>query len=49
MLAIINRGGATTEDVLRLARVIRDRVFDRFGILLTPEPVMVGVSLDAGG
>ena len=49
VLAIINRGGATTEDVLRLARVIRDRVFDRFGILLTPEPVMVGVSLDAGG
>jgi UDP-N-acetylmuramate dehydrogenase len=47
-LAIINRGGATTADVLHLARAIRDRVFEKFGVMLTPEPVMIGVSLDDG-
>jgi UDP-N-acetylmuramate dehydrogenase len=41
-LAIVNRGGATADDVLRLAREIRSRVEDRFGIRLTPEPVLLG-------
>jgi len=41
-LALVNRGGATAEDMLRLAREIRSRVHDRFGIELVPEPVFLG-------
>ncbi len=44
-LAITNRGAATAEDLLELARVVRDRVVDRFGILLENEPVLVGCRL----
>ncbi|MGK4581355.1 UDP-N-acetylmuramate dehydrogenase [Kitasatospora sp. HPMI-4] len=44
-LALTNRGGATTEDLLALARAIRDGVRDAFGVELVNEPVMVGVSL----
>lgn len=45
VLALTNRGGATAADLLRLARQVRDGVADRFGVLLEPEPVLVGVSL----
>jgi UDP-N-acetylmuramate dehydrogenase len=45
-LAITNRGSASTADVIALAREIRDGVLDRFGIELTPEPVLLGCSLD---
>jgi len=41
-LALVNRGGADAEDILRLAREIRDRVYDRFGVKLIPEPVFLG-------
>jgi UDP-N-acetylmuramate dehydrogenase len=41
-LAIVNRGGATADDVLALAREVRLRVEERFGIRLQPEPVFVG-------
>jgi UDP-N-acetylmuramate dehydrogenase len=44
-LALTNRGGATTSDVLALARTVRDGVQDAFGITLVPEPVLVGCSL----
>jgi UDP-N-acetylmuramate dehydrogenase len=44
-LALTNRGGATAEDVLALARTVRDGVRDVFGITLTPEPVLVGCML----
>ena len=44
-LAVTNRGAATTEDVLRLARTVRDGVLRRFGITLHPEPTLVGVAL----
>ena len=44
-LALTNRGGATTEDLLALAREIRDGVRDRFGVTLVNEPVLVGVTL----
>jgi UDP-N-acetylmuramate dehydrogenase len=44
-LALINAGGATTEDVLALARQIRDRVVTVFGIELHPEPRLVGCAL----
>ena len=43
-LALVNKGGAQAEDVLRLAREIRSRVKDRFGIELLPEPVLLGFS-----
>src|SRR5262249_4756343 len=44
-LALTNRGGATTAELLALARRIRDGVRDRFGVVLENEPVMVGVAL----
>ena len=44
-LALTNRGGATTADLLALARAIRDGVRATFGVTLENEPVFVGVSL----
>jgi UDP-N-acetylmuramate dehydrogenase len=44
-LALTNRGGATTADLLALAREIRDGVEARFGIRLVNEPVLVGCTL----
>ncbi|WP_425859902.1 UDP-N-acetylmuramate dehydrogenase [Arthrobacter sp. TWP1-1] len=44
-LAITNRGGARAEDVLAVAREVRDGVVRQFGITLVPEPVLVGCSL----
>ncbi|GAB2759496.1 UDP-N-acetylmuramate dehydrogenase [Nocardioides pakistanensis] len=44
-LALTNRGGATTADLLALAREIRAGVEQRFGIRLENEPVMVGCVL----
>jgi UDP-N-acetylmuramate dehydrogenase len=44
-LALTNRGGARTEDLLALARQVRDGVEGRFGITLEPEPQFVGCSL----
>jgi UDP-N-acetylmuramate dehydrogenase len=41
-LALTNRGGATSSDVLELARRVRDGVEAAFGIRLEPEPVLVG-------
>jgi UDP-N-acetylmuramate dehydrogenase len=46
-LAVINRGGATARDVLRLAVQIKTRVADRFGIALVPEPAFVGFADEA--
>ena len=42
-LALVNRGGATTGELLALAREIRDGVRERLGVELHPEPVLVGV------
>ncbi|HET7173049.1 MAG TPA: UDP-N-acetylmuramate dehydrogenase [Nocardioidaceae bacterium] len=44
-LAVTNRGGATTADVLALARSVRDGVAARFGVELKPEPTLVGCRL----
>jgi UDP-N-acetylmuramate dehydrogenase len=44
-LALTNRGKATTEELLTLAREIRNGVESRFGIPLVKEPVLVGCSL----
>ncbi|MEU6058596.1 UDP-N-acetylmuramate dehydrogenase [Streptomyces sp. NPDC047097] len=44
-LALTNRGAATTEDLLALAREVVEGVRDAFGVTLVNEPVTVGVSL----
>ena len=44
-LALTNRGGASTADLLVLAREVRDRVEQRFGVRLVNEPVLVGCEL----
>jgi UDP-N-acetylmuramate dehydrogenase len=44
-LALTNRGSATTEDLLALAREVVAGVREAFGITLVNEPVTVGVSL----
>ena len=46
VLALTNRGGAAASDLLTLAREVRGGVRARFGVMLVPEPVLVGVSLD---
>lgn len=44
-LALTNRGGATTAELIDLAREIRDGVEAKFGIQLRPEGRLVGVTL----
>ena len=44
-LALTNRGNATTADLLRLAREVRDGVESAFGVRLENEPTLVGVEL----
>jgi UDP-N-acetylmuramate dehydrogenase len=41
-LAIVNRGGATAAEVLAFASLVRERVFDSFGVKLALEPRLVG-------
>lgn len=48
-LALSNRGGGSAADLLSLAREVRDGVHAVFGIVLEPEPVLLGCSLDALG
>lgn len=45
-LALTNRGAATASDILDLACEVRRRVRDEFGVVLMPEPTLVGCSLD---
>jgi UDP-N-acetylmuramate dehydrogenase len=44
-LAIINRGGATAEQIAELARYVRERVLMEFGVRLQPEPIAVGIEI----
>ena len=44
-LALTNRGGASAEEIAQLARFVQSRVQAEFGIVLQPEPVLVGVEL----
>jgi UDP-N-acetylmuramate dehydrogenase len=43
-LVILNQGGATADDVLRLAGHIRHRVHQQTGVALSLEPELVGLS-----
>ncbi len=45
-LALVTLGGATARDVVGLATEIKQRVADRFGIGLRPEPAFVGFGDD---
>jgi len=45
VLALTNRGGATADEVVTLARRVRDGVEAAFGVRLVPEPVFVGCEL----
>jgi UDP-N-acetylmuramate dehydrogenase len=44
-LAVTNRGGAGASDLVRLAREVRDGVRAAFGVVLDPEPVLIGCTL----
>ncbi|WP_298745361.1 UDP-N-acetylmuramate dehydrogenase [uncultured Microbacterium sp.] len=44
-LALTNRGGATAGELAELARYIQQRVQSEYGLLLQPEPVLIGVDL----
>ena len=46
-LALVNRGGATADELLSAARTIQGGVRARFGVELEPEPVLVGRSWDS--
>jgi UDP-N-acetylmuramate dehydrogenase len=44
-LAITNRGGASASEIGQLAAFVQLRVQSDFGVLLQPEPVLVGIDL----
>ena len=44
-LAITNRGEATADDIVAIARAVRAGVQERFGITLVNEPLLIGLSL----
>ncbi|WCZ37415.1 UDP-N-acetylenolpyruvoylglucosamine reductase [Corynebacterium heidelbergense] len=44
-LALTNRGGASSADVVALARAVRAGVFEAFGVELEPEPVWLGAQI----
>ena len=48
-LALINLGSAKAMDILALAEEIRQSVWDRFGIVLEAEPVLLGFSQEQDG
>ncbi len=41
-LALVNRGGATSADLLKLMKLVQAKVRDAFAIELEAEPVFVG-------
>jgi UDP-N-acetylmuramate dehydrogenase len=40
-LVLVNRGGATGAEILALAREVQDKVAEKFGVRLEPEPVVL--------
>jgi UDP-N-acetylmuramate dehydrogenase len=45
VLALTNRGGGTTVELLTLAREVRDGVRSQWGVPLSTEPVLVGCTV----
>lgn len=45
VLALTNRGSASAQDVVELARAVRRGVEEKFGITLVPEPVTLGIDI----
>lgn len=45
VLALTNRGSATSADLVALARTVRDGVRQAYGIELVPEPVVLGEAI----
>lgn len=43
-LSLVHHGGGTSQQLVDLARKIRDGVEQRFGVMLRPEPVFLGFS-----
>jgi UDP-N-acetylmuramate dehydrogenase len=41
-LALVQHGGAASDELIAFARDVRDRVQIKFGVALVPEPVFVG-------
>ncbi|KFI55249.1 UDP-N-acetylmuramate dehydrogenase [Bifidobacterium callitrichos] len=44
-LALTNRGDASSDDIVALAKAVQAGVRERFGVALVPEPVCVGIDL----
>ncbi|TFC03675.1 UDP-N-acetylmuramate dehydrogenase [Cryobacterium mannosilyticum] len=44
-LALTNTGGATADEIGQLARFVQGRVQSEFGVILQPEPMLVGLGL----
>ena len=44
-LAVTNRGAASADDIIALARKVRDAVRERLGVTLVNEPVLIGLEL----
>ena len=44
-LALTNRGSATSEDIVELARAVRAGVQEAFGVTLEPEPIWIGADI----
>ena len=42
-LALINRGGGTAREAVELVRMVQDRVREKFGVEIHPEPNFIGV------
>ena len=45
VLAIVNTGGATAAEIAELARFVRQRVLNEFGVTLVPEPNLYGLEV----
>lgn len=43
---MINTGGATAGDIEKLMHIVQATVFDKFGVKLEPEPIIVGQGLE---
>lgn len=44
-LALTNRGNASADDVVKLARQVRAGVHEKFGVELEPEPLWIGLEI----